>query len=320
MQGLLRFAGLAAGLAVLTACDTAEAVKTAPRPPERPESAAPATPEQERVADQTPGSAELRDYYQRVQDSLLAQGLLRVDGGGPDTPFNKRQLVENFVRIALYEEYTAIGGRLVAQQQESVLHRWEAPVRISLTFGDTVSPEIKTRDRNALISYAARLARATGHPVTTTASGGNFHVFIVNEAERRALGPRLRQIVPELSETTARAITEMPKSDYCIVFALDPTDSGIYTKAVAVIRAEHPDLMRLSCIHEEIAQGLGLANDSPAARPSIFNDDEEFALLTTHDEYLLKLLYDPRMTPGMDVTRARATANVIAAEYFDGDS
>jgi hypothetical protein len=44
-----------------------------------------------------------------------------------------------------------------------------------------------------------------------------------------------------------------------------------------VIRAEHPDLLRLSCLHEEIAQGLGLPNDSPRARPSIFNDDEEFA-------------------------------------------
>ena len=68
-----------------------------------------------------------------------------------------------------------------------------------------------------------------------------------------------------------------------------------------MIRAEHPDLLRLSCLHEEIAQGLGLSNDSPAARPSIFNDDEEFALLTRHDELLLTMLYDPRMIPGMSV-------------------
>ena len=32
---------------------------------------------------------------------------------------------------------------------------------------------------------------------------------------------------------------------------------------------------------------MGLANDSPEARPSIFNDDEEYALLTGHDEMLL---------------------------------
>ena len=63
--------------------------------------------------------------------------------------------------------------------------------------------------------------------------------------------------------------------------------------------------MRLSCIHEEITQGLGLANDSPLARPSIFNDDEEFALLTPMDELMLKMLYSPRLSAGMTETEAR---------------
>ena len=58
-------------------------------------------------------------------------------------------------------------------------------------------------------------------------------------------------------------------------------------------------------MHEELAQGLGLANDSPAARPSIFNDDDEFALLTRHDEILLELLYDPALKPGMTPDEAR---------------
>ena len=46
-----------------------------------------------------------------------------------------------------------------------------------------------------------------------------------------------------------------------------------------LIRAEHPPLTRLSCVHEEMAQAMGLPNDSPDARPSLFNDDLEFALL-----------------------------------------
>ncbi len=83
-----------------------------------------------------------------------------------------------------------------------------------------------------------------------------------------------------------------------------------------MIRAEHPDLLRLSCLHEEIAQGLGLANDSPLARPSIFNDDEEFGLLTTHDEYLLKMLYDPRIRPGMTAEEAIPVARTIANELL----
>ena len=82
----------------------------------------------------------------------------------------------------------------------------------------------------------------------------------------------------------------------------------------------NPDLLRLSCIHEEIAQGLGLSNDSPAARPSVFNDDEEFGLLTTHDEFLLRILYDPRMRPGMNEIEAREQAELIASELMGGQS
>ncbi len=92
-------------------------------------------------------------------------------------------------------------------------------------------------------------------------------------------------------------ITDMPRSTYCLVYALSAGQGSTYTTAFAVIRAEHPDLMRLSCIHEEITQGLGLANDSPLARPSIFNDDEEFALLTPMDELMLKMLYSPAPRP-----------------------
>ncbi len=106
----------------------------------------------------------------------------------------------------------------------------------------------------------------------------------------------------------------MPRSDFCLVFASAPLNTGTYTQAVAVIRAEHPDELRLSCVHEEIAQGLGLPNDSPYARPSIFNDDEEFARLTTQDEMMLAILYDARLQPGMNLEQARAAAAIVAAE------
>ena len=69
-----------------------------------------------------------------------------------------------------------------------------------------------------------------------------------------------------------------------------------------------------------MTQGLGLGNDSPQARPSIFNDDDEFALLTTHDEMLLKLLYDPKVTPGMDVDEVRPIVAARAAELMGGPS
>src|SRR5690606_5072987 len=117
---------------------------------------------------------------------------------------------------------------------------------------------------------------------------------------------------------TRNAIIDMDPATYCLVVARDGAGSNAYVQAVAVIRAEHPDLLRLSCIHEELAQGLGLANDDPNARPSIFNDDEEFALLTRMDELMLRILYDARLRPGMTEDEARPIVQEIAQELLGG--
>jgi hypothetical protein len=134
------------------------------------------------------------------------------------------------------------------------------------------------------------------------------------------MGPELRRIIPRIGDNAVETVEDLPRSSYCLVFAWDPQNDGAYTKAVAVIRAEHPDLFRLSCIHEEIAQGLGLSNDSPLARPSIFNDDEEFGLLTSHDEMLLRMLYDDRLVPGMSSDEARPLIAEMADEIMGGSS
>ena len=308
----LRMIAGAAGLAALAACDVPAptAIATAPAPQR-------ATPDTG-IAPQSAESRALAAYYARVQNDLVAQGLLRQDFGSVDAPFSQRQLVENFIRIALFEEFVTVGGRMVARQSESRLHRWQQPVRMAVEFGASVPEAQRRQDSAAVRSYAARLSRVSGLPVQVAANPAraNFHVFIVNEDERRQLGPRLSEIVPGIGQSAVQTVEQIPRSTFCLVFAVDPGNDGRYTHAVAVIRGEHPDLLRLSCIHEELAQGLGLSNDSPQARPSLFNDDEEFALLTRHDELLLRILYDPRLRPGMTVDQARPIVRQIVAEIM----
>jgi len=270
---------------------------------------------------ETPGlqstrSKEMAAYYERVEQDLLTKGLLRQDGGGADVPFTRENLVENFIRIALFEEYANVQGRFVARQTPSVLHRWEQPVRLAVHFGDAVPEAQRQRDRASIGNYVARLSRITGLDMRLVRTNANFDVYVVGEDGRRTLGPSVTQIFPGIGKAALSAVTEMDRSTFCLVFASDAEDQGKYTRAFSVIRAEHPDLLRLSCIHEEIAQGLGLSNDSPRARPSIFNDDEEFALLTYHDELLLRILYDSRMQIGMDPETARRVATGIATELM----
>ncbi len=62
-----------------------------------------------------------------------------------------------------------------------------------------------------------------------------------------------------------------------------------------------------------MAQAMGLPNDSDRAQPSIFNDNEEYGVLTLHDRALLGMLYDPRLKPGMTLPEVRRLAPQVAA-------
>lgn len=266
-------------------------------------------------------SEALARHYARVQNDLLSQGLMRLDGGGADTPFDARMLADNFIRIALYDEFTPnASGAMVARQTESRLRRWDRPIRMAVLFGASVPAERRLSDETMVGGYATRLSLLTGLPIAMTQSNANFHVLFLNEDERRAAGPLLRQLVPGIGDADVRGIVDMDRSTFCVVYAFSEGRSPVYKSAVVVIRAEHPDLLRRSCVHEELAQALGLANDSPQTRPSIFNDDEEFALLTRQDELMLKMLYDRRLTPGMTVGEARPIVETMAAELLGGGS
>ena len=259
-------------------------------------------------------SEALATYYRRLQNDLLAQGLLRGDGGGPDTPFSDSILARNFVRIALFDEYRTEGDFLRPQATLSKLRRWDKPIRMTVEFGAQVSGEQRVLDRASVASFSDRLSRVSGLRITQTDWNPNFHVLILGEDDRVGFAERIREIVPGIAPSSLNAMVNLPRDQLCIVVAFSEGEVSSYSKAIAIIRAEHPALLRTSCIHEELAQGLGLANDSPQARPSIFNDDEEFGLLTTHDELLLRILYDPRLETGMQPATAAPIARIIARE------
>ena len=312
---------LAGAALLLTAC-AAPAPVTPPAPPEPAAPAEPAPPPPPppapEVAPQSAESQELAVYYRRLQNDLLTQGLLRGDGGGPDTPFTSAMLARNFVQIALFDEYVNDGDTLRPQATLSRLRRWDQPIRMAVEFGASVPLAQRDRDRASVAAYAARLSRLTGVRITQTAENANFHVLVLNEDDRRGAGARLQALVPGIARSSLNAILGLPRNQLCVVIAFSEGGSATYSKAVAVIRGEHPELLRTSCFHEELAQGMGLANDSPQARPSIFNDDEEFGLLTTHDELLLKMLYDRRFETGMSAAEAAPIAREIAVELLDG--
>jgi len=311
MKHLLgRICGLGA-LLVVAGCD--DALKTSLAPQARPEAA----PSADVYVEPSAASRDLARYYQRVERDLLTRGLLRTDGGGPDTPYDADDLARNFETIAFYNEYPGTTVSAAGQSVGGRLSRWASPVRVAVEFGPSVPTQRRAADSAQVQAFSARLAALTGHAVSADSRKGNFHVFIAGQDDTEYVQARLRQLIPGIAQEQLDLFADLPRSFYCFVFASATRGApNTYTRAVALVRAEQPDLMRLSCIHEEIAQGLGLPNDSPRARPSIFNDDDEFALLTSHDEKLLTMLYDPRLKPGMTAQEAAPVVRIIARELM----
>lgn len=258
-----------------------------------------------------PQSTDLGRYYSTMEASLRGKGYLRQDMAA-GASVSAEQLAQHFVTAALRQEYR--GGTLSRSGAEKPLIRWEEPVRMAVHFGASVPRDQRASDQREIEGFVRRLSRITGQPIGMTRVSANFHVLVVSDDERRGLRGFLKANVAGISDQAIRAILSMQREHYCMVVAVPHADKARgYRSAVAIVRAEHGDLMRRSCIQEELAQGMGLPNDCRDARPSIFNDDGEFALLTRHDEKLLAMLYSRELRSGMTAREALPVIMRLAA-------
>jgi hypothetical protein len=260
------------------------------------------------IAVEVPISAAQSASMERLsqfEQSQLSRGLMRTDGGGPDTPFDMHDILRHFQDIAFYDEYDATLG-FSRISQASHLEKWTTPVRFNPVFGKSVDRNRVKLAKATVAKYVKKLSRITGHPMLVSARKPNFDVLFMGHDDRDQMDAFLASRGPQIGALAKPVVAMMPEDVHCMVMAFSNAEIRHgYTHAIAIIRAEHPPLMQRACIEEELAQGLGLANDSPYARPSIFNDDDEFATLTTMDAVMLQILYNPRLLPGMTLDQAR---------------
>jgi len=230
---------------------------------------------------------------------LRAAGKLRADRNPDDAPYGRAEIVRNFAKVGFGSEFEIVSGDYVplGVDREAPLTRWEGPVRYAL-LGQT-----GRADARRVAEVAERLSRATGLDIRADRGRPNLMIFVLDADGREEVGelfasaPDYRPLA-DLYEAWARDPRWPCAAEFYFTPPGEPGAHSIYF-AVVYIRAEVTGLSRRSCFEEEMAQTMGLARDDPSLRPSIFNDDEEFALMTAHDEALLRVLYDPRLQPGM---------------------
>lgn len=209
----------------------------------------------------------------------------------PEDPFTDDDLHRNFLSIALRAE----AADDTDSAGEIAIAKWDTPLRYRLHGA-------KPADYVQVANVTARLRLLTGLDIRPAERGDdpNMELWFVTPRERvgivralsaeKAIGPQVARLILRWRDTEA---------EKCLgLMATDPRRSSILN-SVILIKDELPKRIRDACIVEEVVQSLGLMNDDRRARPSIFNDDQRYLDLTTHDEYLLRILYDRRIQPGM---------------------
>lgn len=248
----------------------------------------------------TDWSRDRSDVFAAYQATMESRGYLRTDRDPADASYTNADLAEHFRRIAFF---TYPNDRTHVPKP---LTRWEGPVRYAVLGSASDEQQVGT-----LMTHIALL---TGLDIARTPERrANFLVMLLDENERRTVERTLSD-----HETRTFFNNFMSAIFDCGAIADWSTTEPEIRRALIYLHGGLEGLYRELCFEEEISQSFGLFNDDPTVRPSIFNDDEEFALLTRHDDYLLRILYDPRLRPGMTADEAMPVVHRIVEELRPG--
>jgi hypothetical protein len=219
--------------------------------------------------------------------AILALALMGAAAGaagqGRSTWPAPEVLVRQFERIAFSSEF---GGEYRAGR----LIRWEGPIRVRLA-GDF--PE---RFRAEVERQLAELRLLSG--LALELGGG------------AAEGPQAGMTV-EFS--TSRGGTTFDPDAPCRTLIWE---TGYVIRRVQIYITPFPAEVRRHCIAEELTQALGLADDSRIVRDSIFNDASARQRIAPWDAFMVRILYDPRLKPGMARAEAMPIVRRIVADYL----
>ena len=224
---------------------------------------------------------------------VLAITILLFAGPVRAESFSNADLLRNFDIVAFGNEYT--GRRF------DVVRKWREPIRIGID-GSNHPPYLETY----LEDMAQQLSDATGHPIELYYSIGlqrakrlppDFDSKKVNVFVLYLSGQGTRDAVHKYfggSDTEKEALLAE-----ATCMANYRTRQNEIRSAVIIFPDRHPESYHRACVVEELAQILGLPNDSNLVSPSIFNDSSREFELTDHDIWLLRALYQKDIAPGM---------------------
>jgi hypothetical protein len=197
------------------------------------------------------------------------------------TDFTDEEIRAGFFKIAF-------GAELQFDKPAGRVRKFDEPVRIFVEAAGAPGR------RNELARVVTDIRSRVNHldiDLTSDRRAANFVVRLVPERKLkstiRALygNERAKQIQQKLSPECLSGIGKDRNFRIRRAEVILPVDAGDFTF--------------YDCAYEELLQALGVINDDASVPWTMFNDNVQMGFFDVYDQYLLNILYDPRVTPGM---------------------
>jgi hypothetical protein len=195
--------------------------------------------------------------------------------------FTNEQIKDGFFKIAFQAE-------LQVGPKSDRVRKFDEPVRI---FIDSKAQPDRSAEIATIVADIRRRIDHLDVAITDDKEAANFVVSLVADRD---------------VATTIRARYGTSRANK-IEKALTPQClSGIgkdkqfrIRRAEVILPVDAGDFTFYDCAYEELLQGLGAINDDASVPWTMFNDDVQMGFFDVYDQYLLNILYDPRVRPGM---------------------
>jgi hypothetical protein len=209
--------------------------------------------------------------------------------------FTDGQIADGFFKTAFGAEYH-LAGRV------DRIRKYERPVRV---FADGNGAERKAQ----LAKVVADIGRRVQHldiAMAENSEGANVVVKLVRDRDLH------------------RTITTFYGSERAgeIKTSLDPqclsgfrkNDNYEIEHSDVILTIDNGDFTFLDCAYEELLQSLGPINDTTSVPWTMFNDNVSMGFFDVYDQYILNVLYDPRIKAGMSVAEVKGLLPEVLAD------
>ncbi len=209
--------------------------------------------------------------------------------------FTDAEIVEGFLKTAFGAEFQ-LAGRV------DRIRKYVTPVRV---FADGNRADRKAQ----LAQVVADIGKRVQHldiAIVSHAEDANITVKLVRDRDLS------RTIAKDYGRDRAREIKT--SLDPQCLSGFRKNDAYEIERSNVILTVDNGDFVFFDCAYEELLQSLGPINDTSSVPWTMFNDKVSMGFFDVYDQYILNLLYDPRIRPGMTVDEVKAVLPAALAD------